>query len=195
MSTVSVQQDNFRKNKIHPLKFALWVGCGSLVMMFTALTSAYLVRQAAGNWLEFELPNQFFISTGVIVASSIVMHLSFLSFKRGNELGYKLLLILTFILGLGFLFFQYQGWNQMMEMGVPLRTNPSGDFVYVISWVHAAHVVGGIAVLIMALLHAFLLPFKVTEKRKLRFELSLTYWHFVDILWLYLIGFLLVTQG
>ena len=66
----------------------------------------------------------------------------------------------------------------------------AGDFVYVISWVHAAHVIGGVAILVVALIHAFGLKYKVTEKRKLRFQLSLTYWHFVDLLWVYLFFFL-----
>jgi cytochrome c oxidase subunit 3 len=99
-------------------------------------------------------------------------------------------MVLTFLLGLAFLYLQYVGWEQLVAMGVPLKTNPSGDFVYAISGIHAAHVLGGITILIVALIVAFRLPFKVTPARKLRLELSLTYWHFVDVLWIYLILFL-----
>lgn len=186
---VAVGKQQYTRNKIHPKKFALAVACGSILMMFSAFTSAYIVRQAAGNWLEFQLPSLFFVSTGIILASSLTLHFSYKNFLKGNEQMYKTLLVVTLMLGLGFVVMQYQGWLSMMEMGVPLKTNPSGDFIYVISGVHAAHVIGGITALIIALLHAFTLKFKVTAARKLRFELTFIYWHFVGFLWLYLIVF------
>ena len=183
-------QENTGRNKIHPQKFAVWIACGSILMMFASLTSAYVVRQAAGNWLEFTLPDIFKVSTVVIVLSSVTLHGSFIAFKSGKESLYKSLLLTTFILAILFFVFQYQGWVALSESGVPFALNPSGDFVYVISWFHAAHVVGGLAVLAVALIHAFSLNFKVTPKRKLRLEMSLTYWHFVDLLWVYLFFFL-----
>lgn len=182
--------EHYRRSKIHPKKLTLWVALVSIVMMFTALTSAYIVRQSAGNWLEFPLPDIFYYNTLVILASSLTLHGCYLAFKRGAEAGYKILMVLTFILGLAFLYLQYVGWEQLVTMGVPLKTNPSGDFVYAISGIHAAHVLGGITILIVAMIVAFRLPFKVTPARKLRLELSLTYWHFVDVLWIYLILFL-----
>ncbi len=181
-----------RRNKIHPWKFALWLGCGSITMMFAAWTSAYVVRQAAGNWLEFKLPNIFFVNTAVLLLSSVAIHGSYLSFKREKEGLYKGLLVLATLLGLAFVALQYVGWAEMEKIGVPLRLNPSGDFIYVFTSFHAAHVLGGIAVLFVALTHAFALPFKPTAKRKLRFELTLTYWHFVDFLWIYLFSFFLL---
>lgn len=179
----------YRRNKIHPKKFALWVACASMLMLFAAFTSAYIVRQAAGNWLEFRLPDIFYVSTVVILLSSVSLHSSYLSFKRGNTLLYRVLLVLTLILGLAFLVLQYQGWQALTAIGVELTTNPSGSFVYVISGVHAAHILGGIATLLLAIIHAFALRHKVTPARKLRFELTLTYWHFVDFLWVYLLLF------
>lgn len=186
-----VVDKTFGRNKIHPKKFALWVALASITMMFAALTSAYIVRRAGGNWLEFQLPAIFYYNTVTILASSVTLHLSYRAFKQGNSSLYKLLLLVTFGLGLLFVGLQYEGWTQLEAMGVPLRLNPSGDFIYVISAVHAAHVLGGIATLIVAGMHAFMLPPKVTPARKLRFELTLTYWHFVDFLWLYLLIFLM----
>ncbi len=183
-------QENTGRNKIHPHKFAVWVGCGSILMMFASLTSAYVVRQAAGNWLEFQLPGIFKLSTLVILLSSLTLHASFIAFKKEKEKQYKTLLIVTYLLAILFFVFQYQGWVALAESGVPFTINPSGDFVYVISWFHAAHVIGGLAALTVALIHAFGLSFKVTPKRKTRFELTLTYWHFVDFLWVYLFIFL-----
>lgn len=188
--SATVTDTTFTQNKIHPKKFALWVACGSMLMMFAGLSSAYMVREVAGNWLEFQLPTTFKISTAVILLSSAALHFSFLQFKKGHERNYKIFLIAALVLGLGFVVTQYQGWLAMVEMGVPLKTNPSGDFIYVISGIHAAHVLGGIGTLIVALIHAFGLPFQVTPGRKLRFELTVTFWHFVDFLWLYLFFFL-----
>jgi cytochrome c oxidase subunit 3 len=182
------------RNKIHPKKFALWVGCASISMMFAAFTSAYIVRQGAGNWLEFELPSMFFWSAGVILASSATLHAAYHFFGKGNKRVYRALLITTLLLGLVFIATQYLGWQEMVAIGVPLTTNPSGDFIYAISGVHAAHVLGGVAALIVALIHAFGLPFRVTAKRKLRLEMTLTYWHFVDLLWIYLLVFFLLQQ-
>ena len=191
---VAIENQKFR-NKIHPKKFALWVACGSITMMFAAFTSAYIVRQASGNWLEFQLPTIFFVNTAVIIVSSLVLHGAYLAFKRGNEIVYKVGLLAAFILGLAFVVMQYEGWLALYDIGVELTGNPSGSFVYVISGVHAAHVLGGLAALTVAMLHAFLLPFKVTEARKLRFELTFTYWHFVGFLWIYLILFFVLQQS
>lgn len=189
MDSVVADNQTFKRNKIHPKKFALIVACASMMMMFAAWTSAYIVRQAAGNWLEFRLPDVFLISTGVILLSSITLHSSYLAFRRGNAQLYKSLLLVSLVLGLGFIALQYQGWLALAEIGIELTTNPSGSFVYVISAAHAAHVLGGIAAVLVAVLHAYTLPYKVTPQRKLRFEMTLIFWHFVDLLWVYLLVF------
>ncbi|MEO0340698.1 MAG: cytochrome c oxidase subunit 3 [Bacteroidota bacterium] len=188
---LTVAQENTR-SKIPSQIFALLVACASIMMMFAAFTSAYIVRQAAGNWLEFRLPNVFFVNTAVILLSSLTAHMAYRSYIKGNGQMYRLLLVVTFMLGLSFVALQYQGWLAMKEIGVELTTNPSGSFIYVISGVHVAHVLGGLAALAIALLHAYTLPYKVTEKRKLRFEMTLIYWHFVDLLWVYLLVFFII---
>lgn len=185
---VAVRKEETRR-KIPAKKFALYVGCASIVMLFAAFTSAYVVRQSAGNWLEFRLPDIFWYNTIVLLASSVTLHLSYRSFKAGNTSMYRGLMVLTFILGAAFVALQYQGWLALEAIGVELAGNPSGSFVYVISGVHAAHILGGLAALTVALIHAFALPHKVTPARKLRFDLTLTYWHFMDFLWIYLLVF------
>ncbi|MEZ4948405.1 MAG: cytochrome c oxidase subunit 3 [Saprospiraceae bacterium] len=184
-------KEKIGRSKIHPHKFALWAALGGILMMFAALTSAYIVRHAVGNWLEFKLPNVFFVSAVVMLISSVTLQASYRYFKAGNAKLYRVLLVLTAVLGISFLVLQYMGWTQMESIGVFLDGNPSGSFIYVISGVHAAHVLGGVAILVVALMHAFMLEYKVTEKRKVRFELTLTYWHFVDLLWIYLLFFML----
>lgn len=179
---------------IHPQKFGLWVALGSIAMMFASLTSAYVVRRGAGNWLEYQIPNIFFASTIVLLISSVTLSRSYNQFKKGNEKGYKLFLVSTLVLGLLFVALQYQGWLTLTSHGIEIKGNPSGSFFYILSGLHVAHVLGGIAALITALIHAFFLPYNVTERRRHRFELVCQYWHFVDILWIYLLSFMIIQQ-
>ncbi len=183
-----------KRNRIAPQKFALWAAMASIMMMFGAFTSAYIVKQAAGNWLEFSFPFQFYISTAVILLSSVTLHISFNAFKNEQEKTYKNMLIVSLILGITFVVLQYLGWMELFTRGVDLKGNVSGSFFYLISGVHALHVLGGIAAMIVAIIHAYSLKFNVTLKRINRFDLTINYWHFVDVLWVYLFIFLLVSK-
>lgn len=183
-----------KRNNINPQKFALWVAMASMIMFFGAFTSAFIVKQAAGNWLEFPIPDYFYISSAVIVISSITLHLSYWGYKTQKESLYKGLLLTTFILGIAFIVLQYHGWQALYEMGIDFKANVSGSFFYLITGAHALHILGGISALFVACYHAFSLKFNYKEKRKNRFELVVHYWHFVDILWLYLFFFLLTTK-
>lgn len=185
-------RQEYNQSKIHPHKLALWVGIGSIIMMFAAFTSAYVVRRAAGNWLEFKLPDIFMVNTVVILLSSLTIHLAYSGFKKGKEQQYKGMLVATFVLGLLFVVLQYKGWEALTEMGATFTVNPSSSFIFVISGLHAAHVLGGVAALTVALTYAFVLPYKPTLRRKQRFELVVQYWHFVDILWVYLMVFFMI---
>ena len=182
------------KNKIHPQKFALFIACASMVMMFVGLTSAFVVRRAAGNWLEFDLPNLFFWNAGLIVVTSLVLHFSKVAFRNGDFSKYKSLLVIGSLMGIAFVVLQYEAWMEMTSNGIFMTGNPAGSFVYVISGLHAAHVLGGLVALTAALVHAFSLKNFVTPQRIHRLDLTVTYWHFVGILWLYLIFFLVLNS-
>lgn len=172
-------------------KFALYLGIASIIMMFAAFTSAYVVRKSAGNWLEFRLPDMFFLSTVLILVSSVTAHLAFKAYLKQAVVLYRRLVLATLLLGVGFIVLQYLGWLRLAEIGVALNGNPSGSFIYVISGFHAAHVLGGLVAWMLTLRTA-LRPFKFTEKRQLRLELVNIYWHFVDALWVYLLLFFIL---
>ena len=191
-SAITMEQKNTH-TRINPLKFALWMGMASIMMMFGALTSAYLVRRAGGNWLEFSVPDTFFYSTGVLLFSSVILHVAYYNFKKRNIKTYRGSLIFAFILGCAFLVLQYLGWVELFTLGIDLKGNPSGSFLYVITGIHGLHILGGLAALVVSIINAFTLK-KYTEKRKTNFELTLQYWHFVDILWVYLLVFLLMSR-
>jgi cytochrome c oxidase subunit 3 len=192
MNTRTLKQSE----RIHPKKFALWLGLGTIIMMFAGLTSAFIVRRAAGNWLAFELPPLFYISTLVIALSSLTLIFAERSFKQQNRTVYKNLLGLTLFLGIVFVILQYAAWMQLAGYGILLRGNPSGSFVYVISGLHAAHVLGGILFLTIFYLKALpkLDPVKelledINTEKNLPIEMLSAYWHFVGILWVYLLVF------
>src|SRR6187402_773222 len=94
-------------NRFHPLKFGLWLDIASIIMLFAALTSAYIVRKSQGNWVEFRVPGIFLINTIVIIASSVTMQWAVNSFRNFKENSYRIALTITFLLGIGFLIGQY----------------------------------------------------------------------------------------
>ena len=140
---------------MHPKKFALWLFIVTVIMIFAALTSAYIVRQADGNWVIFELPNLFLVTTGIILLSSATMHWAYLSVKKDNVESAKLAIGVTTILGLSFLVGQYMAWQQLVMNSIYLVGNPSGSFVYIISGLHGLHIIGGLVFLIIVLCRYF----------------------------------------
>ena len=191
---------------IHPQKFALWIGLVSILMLFAALTSAYIVRKSAGSWYEFPLPVEFYYSTAAILLSSLSLHLSYKAYLKQAISAFKIWFALGFVFGWAFVFLQYAGWLHLQDWEVYVSTNQSSSFFYLITGVHVLHVLGGIAALTVLMVYILrkrynLLPTTLDEmaferrstilaKRKLRLELIFTYWHFVDLLWIYLLVFL-----
>jgi len=177
---------------MNPKKFALWLFIMSVVMIFASMTSAYIVRHAEGNWLFFELPQLFWVNTGIILLSSITMHWAYLSAKRDKLESVKITTIITTILGISFLVGQYLAWGDLVANKVHFVGNPSGSFVYVISGLHGLHIVGGVVFLLILLSSTF--KYKVHSKSLNQIEMCATYWHFLGGLWLYLFIFLLLSR-
>ncbi|MDB5229925.1 MAG: heme-copper oxidase subunit [Chitinophagaceae bacterium] len=184
---VSNQQ---KSGRIHPHKFTLWVAMGSIVMMFAGLTSAYVVRRSQANWLEFSLPNIFIASTIVILFSSLTIHLALKSFKAREMQRYRTLIAITAFLGVLFAVLQFIGFTDLHKQGVQLfgqGSNPSASFLGIITGLHVLHVIGGVIALLVIFFGAFFSKTKIYSPTSL--EIVATYWHFVDILWIYLFVF------
>jgi cytochrome c oxidase subunit 3 len=177
---------------MHPKKFALWLFIASVIMIFAALTSAYIVRQADGNWLVFDLPNSFWITSAIILISSGTMHWAYLAARKDDLEGTKLAISITTVLGLAFLIGQFIAWGDLVKRNVYFVGNPSGSFVYVLSGLHGLHIIGGVAFLLIVLSAAF--RYRVHSKNLSQIEMCATYWHFLDALWLYLFVFLLLNR-
>lgn len=177
---------------MHPKKFALWLFIVTVVMIFASMTSAYIVRQSEGNWLEFDLPEIFWYTTGVIILSSVTLHWSYLSAKK-DELGnLKTGMIITTLLGLAFLVGQWYSWVALVDRDVFFVGNPAGSFLYVFTGLHALHLISGVIFLIIVLISAF--KYEVHSKSMDRMEMLVTYWHFLGGLWIYLFMFLLLNH-
>jgi cytochrome c oxidase subunit 3 len=179
------------KKKTHPYMFFLWAGLGSIVMMFAGLTSAYIVKKSQANWLDFEMPNVFMISTVVILVSSFTIQMAAKKFKEQNENQYRGFLSVTAILGVVFIIMQIQGFMALQANSIALigpRSNSAASFLFVITVLHLIHVFGGIIALIWISFRSF--SNKNSMKNELPVKLISSYWHFVDILWVYLFVFL-----
>ena len=171
---IAVEQTQQRK-KIHPHKFTLWVAIGSIIMMFAGLTSAYIVKSNQAGWQNIEMPKIFWYSTATIVLSSFVMQ-------------YRLLIAATFALGVTFVILQWLGFRQLWNSGVQFKgSSGGGQFLYVIAGLHALHVLGGVIALMVMSVKAFLGRTKLYGSVPV--EMMATYWHFVDLLWIYLLIF------
>ncbi|NEM98074.1 cytochrome c oxidase subunit 3 [Pontibacter burrus] len=187
--------DNNTTGGVHPLKFSLWLIIISIVMMFGAFTSAYIVRREEGNWLEFDLPPIFILTTVMIVLSSITMQLAYNAAKKDNLGMIKLMLSFTFIFGVIFLYGQVNAWGNLVSNNIyfgGMDSNPSGSFLYVLTGVHGFHLITGLIYLAIVLIASF--KYKVHSKNMVRIQLCTTYWHFLGGLWLYLYFFLLLNH-
>jgi cytochrome c oxidase subunit 3 len=193
---IKIVEEAKKPASVNPRRMALWIFLATVFILFAAWSSAFIVRRANGNWLSFELPSMFWISSAVLIASSLTMHWAYVSIKRDNNEIARLAMTLTTIFGMAFLVGQFLGFRQLVEEGVNFvgrdATGVSGSFVYVIAGVHGLHIVSGIVVLMVSSVSVF--TRKANSKNLLGLELCATYWHFLDVLWLYLFVFLLLNR-
>ena len=188
MDIVNTQQ----RQKIHPHKFAMWVAIASLVMMFAGLTSAFIVKSNQPGWKDVTVPDVFWVSTGVILLSSIAVQMALRSFKQRELSKYRILIAVTFLLGIAFVFLQWKGFTGLWEQGIRLKGSGAGQFLYVIFGLHAVHVIGGVLALLVMFIKAFFGKTKVYGGTGI--EVMATYWHFVDVLWIYLFVFFILIK-
>ncbi|MBI2272298.1 MAG: heme-copper oxidase subunit III [Chitinophagaceae bacterium] len=159
-------------------------------MMFAGLTSAYVVKKNQSNWLEFNLPQIFWYSTFVILLSSVTIHLTVKAFKAREMGRYRLLITLTAALGVLFLVLQLLGFRELQNSNIALvgaKSNSAASFLFVITGLHMLHILGGVIALLIIFARAYAV--KVKNYSSLPIEMAATYWHFVDVLWIYLFIF------
>lgn len=191
-SNYKIVENPKRPMAMHPKKFAMWLFMITVVMIFAALTSGYIVRQSEGNWMVYDLPIEMWITTGIILLSSVTMHWAYVQAKKNNIGQVKLAISATTALGLIFLAGQFYVWSVLVEQNIFFVGNPSGSFLYVLSGLHGFHIISGVIFLIIVLIATF--KYKVHSKNLVKLEMCATYWHFLDALWIYLFIFLLLNH-
>lgn len=173
-------------------KMMLWFGIISLIMSFAGWTSAFVVSSSRPDWLkDFKLPNAFIISTLVILLSSVSFFLAKKALKKGNRQLTTIWLLVTFVLGIVFIYNQFSGFQEIIDLGYNFTgptSNVTMSYIYLIAVVHILHVVVGLICLLVVIYNHF--RQKYSAINMLGFELASTFWHFIDILWVYLFLFL-----
>ncbi len=172
-------------------KMLLWFAMISMFMMFAGLTSAYVVSTSRPDWVkDFELPQAFMISTALIILSSITFHLAVKATKNNNRSGATTFILATLALGIAFVVAQFYGFGKIIEAGYFFtgpESNITSTFVYTVTIVHLAHLIAGLIVLLVVIYNHF--KQKYTPSQSLGIELGAMFWHFLDILWIYLFLF------
>ena len=172
-------------------KMMLWFGILSLSMSFAGLTSAYIVSKERPDWLtDFTIPNAFYYSLVAILLSSVTMHLAKVNVKKEKNAIGMWMLISTFLLGCLFIYFQFNGFNEIINNGYFFTGSESTittSFIYLVVILHLAHIIAGLISVLVVIYNHYKQKYK--NGKTLGIELAATFWHFVDILWIYLFLF------
>jgi cytochrome c oxidase subunit 3 len=190
MTAIS-HEEEFRLKQEKAQRNLMWLGIGSIVMIFAGLTSAYVVRRGGGDWFSVVLPQVFWVSSAVILFSSVTLNFALSSFRKNKRTTGAIMVGATFILGLAFSWFK-----ELMRNGIylvhPKGQNSliSGSFIYILSGLHLAHLAGGLIALIFTFIKALLGKYDSEHLHGVR--VVSIYWHFLGALWMYLFIFLTI---
>ena len=192
MSMEGMTEAEYKARTARSYKLLLLVSMVSMVMIFAGLTSAFVVSKSRQDWLkDFHLPSAFFWSTAVIILSSFTFILAKRAIKKDDRKATTTFLLLTLGLGLLFVYLQFYGFNQIIDMGyypTGASSSVTTTFLFVLAVVHLAHLAGGLISLLIIIYKHF--KQKYNSSQFLGIELGAMFWHFLDLLWIYLFLFL-----
>ena len=189
MDSQNLKQE-YKIAKQKSAKPMLWISMVSMTMMFIGLTSAYIISSNRVDWVSFDLPPALYVSTVFIILSSISYILAKRNIQKNNRLNTSIFLILSLLLGLGFAYYQFEGFYQLKDAGLYLSgkgSTVSASLLIVISFAHLIHVAAGFIVLFVVIYNHFKKRYNSTET--LGLELGGIFWHFIDIIWVLLFLF------
>ncbi|HTA28589.1 MAG TPA: cytochrome c oxidase subunit 3 [Bacteroidia bacterium] len=176
-------------------KFLLWIGLVSIAMMFAGLTSGYIVRRQTGTWMKFDLPFTFWISTAIIIMSSITMNWCVQLIRKNSLKMLTTAVLTTLLLGIGFGVFQFISWYVLISKNIYFtgtESSASASYLYILCALHLCHILGGLIAL--SVIYFKSLRRKYSADNHLGIKLCATYWHFLDGLWVYLFIFMLIMR-
>ncbi|MGH9879925.1 MAG: cytochrome c oxidase subunit 3 [Pyrinomonadaceae bacterium] len=187
---VAAVQNEQRINRVNYNRYRLgmWVLLAAVVMLFTSLTSAYIVRAASANdWQSLPMPRILIVSTALILISSVTFETARRKLKYSLRRDYLRWLLLTAALGVAFLVTQLAAWRQLVRQGVHLATHPHGAFFYLLAATHGVHLLGGLLVVMYLIVRSRRSENDQTQAKTLAaIDAATLYWHFMDGLWIYL---------
>jgi cytochrome c oxidase subunit 3 len=170
-------------------RLGMWVALASVVMLFTSLSSAYIVRAASSSdWHPLPMPRILLLSTALILVSSGTLEAARRQLRNVASRAYQPWLLVTLVLGIGFLVSQLMAWRQLVRQGVYVASNPHSSFFYLLTAAHGVHLLGGLLALAYLLLRGRTAKEdQVSQgKSQAKADAVTIYWHFMDFLWLYL---------
>lgn len=189
----SITESELRKEKVY--RNLLYISIFSIVMLFGGLTSAYIVRQGDGGWMQIGIPYMFWVSTISILLSSATINYAIIAARKSNTTAIINAVGATLLLGIVFSVSQYLGWTQLVADGIYFAgpsSNPAGSFLYVLTGMHLVHIFSGLIYLAIVLYKA--MKKKYHAGNIMGIKHVAIYWHFLDILWIYLFVFLLIIR-
>ncbi len=184
-------EDRQKKEKVG--RDLMWLGLSSMAIFFGGLTSAYIVRMNGGNWKDIAMPSQFYVSTALILFSSVTLNMALSSVKKGKSPAR--FVAITFLLGIGFALFQFLAWRSLNHSGIYFtgkQSIASGQYLYVLTWAHLMHMVAGLISVGVVAVKASLGKYSAENYNGMR--ICAIFWHFLDVLWIYLFLFLLFVR-
>lgn len=189
----TMQQENITID-FKPKKFVIWLFVVSSTIMFGGWTSYYLVFMASrGKGHGIVLPDAFMYSTGILLLSSAALFLASRSLKNGHRKSQQSFLWITLALGVVFGILQYQGWTSLYHTGALLVNNNAAiSMIYIVSFFHLLHILAGLGFVLNTLIGSY--RNISTDVATYRQEITSIFWHFIDILWIYLYVFLLLNS-
>ena len=189
-TTMTAEEHKSRSDRSY--KLLLLFAMISMIMMFAGLTSAFVVSKSRADWLkDFQLPTAFYFSTAVIIGCSVTFHLAKKAIQKDNQKATTSLLLATLALGILFVILQFVGFSQIVANGyyfTGAESSITTTFLYIVTVVHLAHLSGGLIALLVIIYKQ--LKHKYNSTQTLGIELGAMYWHFLDLLWVYLFLFL-----
>ena len=191
METIMTAEEE-KSRTARSYKLILLFSMVSMTMMFGGLTSAFVVSKSRVDWLkDFQLPSAFYFSTVAIIGCSLTFYLAKKAIMKNNRSKTTVFLLSTLFLGLLFVVLQFVGFRQIVDEGYYFTGSGSSitsTFLYVVTIVHLIHLAGGVIALLIIIYNHF--KQKYNSSQTLGIELGAMYWHFLDLLWVYLFLFL-----
>jgi cytochrome c oxidase subunit III len=184
-------EDAFEPQKY---RIGMWVGLAGILMLFIALTSAYIVRGVPAlsggdsDWFPLAMPRVLWFTTGVLMLSSVSIEFARHALKRNEYAGFRKWISLTTLFGVVFLAGQVMAWRELAAQGVFINSHPHSSFFYLLTSLHGVHLLGGVIALGYVTVAA--LRMRIGFKRRTAVDVTAIYWHFMDGLWIYLFGLL-----